>query len=1104
MTQTLTRSSTMTMGSLQTWLKRLTAPKGLEIPAGLPADLADLRTRINLDLLDTWFTELGKATTLVELSTSTDKLTDLSLSGTVSGTKLKLTIRFIAADDKPKSGDPVAGVVVNLPLAGTKKFAFLADVLTSLTLDFEIKILNGAAKRRLSASGDFKVSAKRTLKATAELGADADATSYEFTVAPSEQISVTEALHALGFTDAPPLAFLPSFTGLTLHYDVLKKDEHRIIVHPAKAPDGAVTWTAAVLPKQDKSEEDKSKKGKQKKDEEKKDKEKGGKGKSRPVVASVVVPFGSKTRLSNLDLLRGQVPADCDLQVKLQAVYTSQDLKVDQIKTLNKALGKSAQALPDAADLHAGATLAALVTIGDKTHTLVVRKPANKKVRPAGEKPQEDQTAVQKVERALGSLHVRQVQVRLVPASAGTPERLLVDLNAGFTATGFELEATGLGLEIELTKTPAVRVVLRGLGVSYSRDPLHVLGTLTARPPDRRYEFAYDGLIMVKAATWGLMAVGSYARITTTQRHPAYTSLFVFGASNGEVGTPPVVFTGLALGFGYNSRLALPTADKVADFPFVQALTDMGKLTGAEPDKPINPTKVLEKVTGGADAVVSPADGVLWLAAGVSASIAQTVNVAGLLIVQVGTADFLVALLGTMSADFPTRSEDSEETPSIAHIEMGFRALYEHAERRFSLTAALGDTSWIFHEDCKLTGGAAVCVWFPGSVHEGDFVATVGGYHPAFTKPAHYPEVPRLGLNWSAGSAVAVKGELYVAVTPEAGMVGGRLEVGYDAGGLRAWLVAYFNVIVWWAPLYFHADIGITIGASYTMHCWLFSVTVRVEIGATLQVWGPPAGGRAHLRAGPFSVTIGFGADQAPRARRLDWKEFRSRQLPQAPITLSVLDGLLTDPAMVEQAVPGTWIVSTDGFAFTTGTAIPATQVGYNSVPQALEDRPLVAGVRRNRKKRLDVRPMRYTGDSSKASTLTVSVTRDPRGGPRDAGPSADATDWTVVPRYSAVPKALWGEVSDAPPRPEAVASSPTEVYATGLEVRMPAPRLVGDKVDTSVEVLRQRPWSGQVNPLRHTASRRTAPDGPDVIPETAFKEMRQVLNELGLLEVLA
>ncbi|MEW2354904.1 DUF6603 domain-containing protein [Spirillospora sp. NPDC029432] len=1125
------------MGGLQTWLKRLSALDELEIPEGLSTELGDLRAAIDLSVLKEWFAELPRTPRLVKISTNATKLAELSLSGTVTGTKLKSTVKFVAASDKPKAADPVAGVVVSLSLAGTEKFAFLADVLETVTLDLETRLVDGATKRRLSVSAKFPVSKDRTLTATAELDSKvtkkenskatakgepkaaakvdskatakvgskaggkldskAGAKSFTFSVESSVPLSVAEALYGLGFTEAQSLMFLPSFTGIALRYDVLEAGKHRVVVHSPGKKDGTVAWAAAVLPKE-------------------------GEEKSRPVVASAMVPFGKKTKLSDLDLLRGQIPADCDLQVGLQAVYASQDLKVDRIKALNGALGESAAPLPEDEALEAGATLAAWVTISKKTHKMLVRKPSSKQEGKAGDDKKEtgekktddgkkagaggDTQAVQKVERTLGSLHLRQVKVRLVSEGKERTEKLVVDLDAAFVAAGFELEATGLGLEIELTEDPTVRVVLRGLGVAYARDPLHVLGTLVRRPPEGEYEFAYEGLVMVKAAKWGLMAVGSYARVKETKDHPSYASLFVFGALEGKLGgPPPVVVTGLALGFGYNSRLALPEADKVARFPFVRALGNMTELTGAEPDQPISPSKVLEKVTGGTDPVVSPADGVLWLAAGMSVSVAETVNLAGLLIVQVSDRDFLVGVLGTMSADFPARAADAadnQDVPSIAHVELGFRALYEHAERRFALTAALGDGSWVFNKDCKLTGGAALCVWFPGSVHEGDFVATVGGYHPAFTKPGHYPAVPRLGLSWSVSSAVAVKGELYVAVTPEAGMVGGRLEINYDAGGLRAWLVAYFNVIVWWAPLYFHADIGITIGASYTQHFWLFSVTIKVEVRARLQVWGPPVGGRAQLDVGPFSVTIGFGAEEDPRSRQLTWEEFRSRQLPEAPVTLSVLDGLLTDPAMLTRAAPGNWIVSTDGFAFATRTAIPATDVRYNSARQALEDEPEVGGRKRRRKKQLDVRPMGHSGSSSKGSSHTVSVAKDTGGRYQDAD-RYPADDWTVVPQYSAVPKALWGAVSDAPPRPEKFAEHPTEVYATGLEVRMPAPRLDGRKVDTSVEAIRDRPWTGRVNPLRHAASRCAAPSGPGVARETASKEMSEVLTGLGLLELL-
>ncbi|XVQ07137.1 DUF6603 domain-containing protein [Spirillospora sp. CA-255316] len=1080
-------SQTMTMGAMKQWLTALSDGTSLAIPSGLPDQLGEVRDAINPSALVDWFPVLNDVPELVEISVDHSALTDLSVEGRLKGKDLSLRVRFLADSDDPKDGDPVAGAVLSLSLKDVEGFGFLSEVLKTISLDFEIRRIDGGTRRALAASTTLQLSADRKLTISAELDFAALTKSHTFTATSDRPISVADALEALGWSGAQSLAFLPSFTGIALGYDALDQNKRRIVLYPTGSVEGTLTWAAAVLPKED--------------------------GESgRPVVASAMVPFGSKTKLSDLDLLRGQIPADADVQVGLQAVYTSQKLGKARIQDLNAAIGGSGAPVPDAEDLEAGITLAAWVSIGSKTYKLLLRKPQPQQaVLPAvpggGELAQgqdgDGSEVTLKVERALGPLHLRQVRVRLLPAAGGSADRLVVGLDAAFSAAGFELEASGLGLEIELKETPAVSVVLRALGVAYARDPLYLMGALAQRPPDDRFNFAYDGLIMVRTANWGFLAVGSYARLKKTDQYPAYTSLFVFGALEGQIaGPPPVVFTGLALGFGYNSKVGLPEADKVPDFPFVRALGDMQDLTGAAPGQPVDPITVLDKISGGTDAAVVPANGVMWLAAGLACSIAEIVDVRALLMVQFGGDDFVAALLGTISADFPARSAGSSEAPSIAHLELGFRALYEHSKRQFSLTAALSDNSWLVHKECKLTGGAALYLWFPGSEHEGDFVATVGGYHPAFRKPDHYPSVPRLGLSWSVSSVVAVKGELYVAVTPKAGMVGGRLEVTYDAGGLRAWLIAYFNVIVWWAPLYFEAEIGITIGASYTLDLWLFSVTVRVEIGATLNVWGPPTGGRAHLKVGPFSVTIGFGEPEKQLGPAMSWKEFNAKQLPKAPVTVSAQDGLLTDPVKAKDATADRWLVSTDGFAFTTRTTIPATEVRYGGAAQDLDDRPSIGGRERDRKKQFDVRPMRYTGSASAPSTHTVTISNQTRAGFADTDLSVDTGHWTVTPLYAAVPDALWGVPIDTPPSPDTTADQPTAVYANGLDVRMPPPKLDGNQRDTSIDVLKDVPWTGKVNPLSHGAPHQ-APGGPGVDKPTAFARMEQTLTALSLLEVL-
>jgi hypothetical protein len=851
-----------------------------------------------------------------------------------------------------------------------------------------------------------------------------------------------------------------------VRYEILDSSKsYRVVTYPTGTKDGTISWVGAVVPKE-------------------------GSESGNPVVASAMVPFGSKTKLSDLDLLRGQIPLDCDLQVGLQVLYLSQKLTLERIKTINTALGKSAAPLPEIRDLDTGVTLAVWVSIGATTHKRLLRKPAPKALGMTSQDPVDSETddAI-KVERVLGPLHLRQVRVRLLPTPAGGSggARLVLGLDAAFLAAGFELEATGLGLSVELVADPRIEVVLAGLGAAYSRDPLHIVGALVSRPPDDKIEFAYDGLIMVKATKWGFMAVGSYARLKAVEGHPAYTSLFIFGALEGKIGgPPPVVFTGLCLGFGYNSAVKLPEASQVTEFPFLKALGDMKGLTGVEPGQPVSPTTVLQKVTGGTTAVVVPANGSMWIAAGLSFSVAETLDVQALLMVQFGD-DLVVTLLGSCVADFPARATGSTQTPSVAHLELGFRALYEHAKRQFSLTAALSDSSWVVHKDCKLTGGAALYVWLPGSAHEGDFVATVGGYHPQFKKPAHYPQVPRLGVSWAVSSAVSVRGELYVAITPALGMVGGRLEVNYDAGGLRAWLIAYFNAVVQWAPLSFRAEIRITIGATYTAEVLWFTVTVRAEIGAVLHVWGPPTGGRAQLSVGPFSVAIRFGELEIPPAPKLTWAEFSKQLLPKAPVTLSVLDGLLTDPVKATRASRGLWVVSTDGFSFATGSTVPATEIKRNETSINLKDQ--------GRQKQLNIRPM---GVKNGTSTHTVTITEVSSKKARAQELTNDAQGWEVEPVYAAVPAALWGSPLDGHPQLDA---EPRVVYATGLRVSVRPPELSGAKVETTLEAIKDEIWRGKVNPLQHTSPRRSDVTPPTSEPATTRTAMRKILTELHLLE---
>ncbi|MFW5418594.1 hypothetical protein J0910_18435 [Nocardiopsis sp. CNT-189] len=889
---------------------------------------------------------------------------------------------------------------------------------------------------------------------------------------------------------------LPHIDGFKLHIETTGAGV-RCLLRASTDDAGASSWLIAILPKPKAD------------------------GK-RPVVLSARLPLGPAVRLADLPLLKGQISAEDDLRLAAQAVYTSQKLDTAAIKKLNGELQAETAALPDAKDLEAGITLAGQVKLGSKTHGFVLRKPAPPKERtytaaeppaitvdgadgrvitvhrpepvgplaswygavaPGAEEPPqaaaEIGSATLSVHTDLGPLHVEKLRVSYAPPAGSAPARLVIGLDASFAAAGFGLDVTGLGLTVDLTDPPAARVALRGLGVGYTRAPLEMTGSLAVRPQDAKYDFCYDGLITVKVADRGLMAVGSYARLND----PAFTSLFVFGALEGKIGGPPPVdFTGLVLGFGYNSAIALPPIDETADFPFVTALGDIAGIAGDPPKA----AQALERFTGGGSAAVRPEQGSIWGAAGLSIAVAETFKAKAVLIAEFGK-EFTAALLGGAVAEFPTRRSDDDETPRIARIELAFRALYEHAAHRLSLEAALKEGSWLVSEDCKLTGGAAFLLWLPGSPHAGDFVATVGGYHPGYEKPDHYPSVPRLALNWAYGDTVAITGELYAAVTPAAAMVGGRLSLDCRVGGLHAWLNASFNAALWWAPLYFDVEIGVTVGVSYTwtVSAWSVSLshTFKGELEAVMHVWGPPTGGEVTVRvAGLFSKTVRFGEPKGLETAAMGWTDFRTKQLPERPLGIGAVDGLLTDPAKTSRVEGGAWVVSVDGFSFTTCSAAPATEVAFNGREVRLDEAAADS---------LSVRPM---GVSGKTAVHKVKVT----------GPEGEVKDWSVRAESAAFPQALWGPRQTSPALP---GKTQATVYASGTRVTVPPPALSSDFPKYSlvsaeasrVETASTRYWA---NPF--TATVGVKPDVPrpgGVDDRTARAELRAAMIDLGALE---
>src|SRR5262249_9504403 len=138
----------------------------------------------------------------------------------------------------------------------------------------------------------------------------------------------------------------------------------------------------------------------------------------------------------------------------------------------------------------------------------------------------------------------------------------------------------------------------------------------------------------------------------------------------------------------------------------------------------------------------------------------------------------------------------------------------------------------------------------------GDFVVTIGGYHPAYSPPAFYPKVPRLGINFNLGP-FHVTGESYFALTPGMFMAGMMMKATFETSIVKVWFMVEADFLIGWAP--FHYEVQIYVGLGCSINLGLF--TLSISVGADMLIWGPSFGGQADVDLDIVSFTISFGAE---------------------------------------------------------------------------------------------------------------------------------------------------------------------------------------------------------------------------------------------------
>ncbi|WP_433238013.1 DUF6603 domain-containing protein [Streptosporangium sp. CA-135522] len=745
------------------------------------------------------------------------------------------------------------------------------------------------------------------------------------------------------------------------------------------------------------------------------------------------VDLSADIDLSQLPLVGGFLSSVGTLSVQnLQVLYSSGDIAPEAVGVVNGLL-RGVVPLP-AAGLKTGVAALAELRIGSETTPVALGVPAaGAPASPGGGQPNTpavpdrgsptaqdspsgtsgaQASTVQwiSVQKKLGVVQINRVGVMY------QHNVLFFALDVSVALGPLSLSLDGLAVGSPLDRfEPTFN--LDGLGIGYSAAPVEIAGALLHLPASRLapdVAFQYDGAATIALPNFSLAAVGSYAQLDSGE-----PSLFVFAQLEGPLlELPPILITGLMAGFGFNRELALPSAAEVTGFPLL-VLNKQGP--EADQGDPSQVLKVLEgqqpAVRGGrARQWIAPRQGSYWLALGVEFSAAEVVNAKVLLAAEFGQ-ELALAVLGIATLQLPLPAESPR---TYVYAELGLEAVIRPAHGSVEVAAQLSPASYVLTPACHLTGGFACAMWFGPSPNAGQFVVTLGGYHPAFQPPASYPRVPRLGIDWAVSSNVSVKAQGYLAVTPSCAMAGGRLEVVFHTGGFRAWFTAQADLLLSWRPFHFTASISVSIGASYQVDVWFVHKTIQVSVGAELELWGPPTGGSVTAHFACFSKTISFGPGRSVAGTRtLQWPEFAGMlPKPEDVVTIAPVSGL---DKSVDDARHGgkVWLVRARDLRLFTQAAIPASHLRTGkaplSAPQA-GDGPLV-----------DVRPMKRGG-----------LVGEHRLKLYYQNALAPTEGWTLTPRTRNLPASLWGAPqSDQSPSAEVVPDRPV-----GFDVQAPRPSL--------------------------------------------------------------
>lgn len=628
------------------------------------------------------------------------------------------------------------------------------------------------------------------------------------------------------------------------------------------------------------------------------------------------------------------------------------------------------------------------------------------------------------LDKSIGPLSVKRIGLSYDAPNAA------IKFDAELQLSCLTLSLLGLGLSYPVnhfTTDPReiwhqLEFHLDGAAVALEVGPITIGGGLLKVSDD---PLRLDGTLIVQVEAFAISAIGSY---TNLDGRP---SLFVFAALYQALGGPPYFFvTGLAFGFGVNRALIIPAINEVHNFPLVKAATDPDYL-GKELDLRLVSRKLSE--------YIYPRSGDMWVAAGLKFTSFGLIDSFALLSLSFGT-QLEIALLGLSKMQIPKHLPGVSGMRVIAYVELALKVAFAPDNGYLSVEARLTDNSYILTKDFKLRGGFAFYLWFSGA-HGGDFVVSIGGYHPRFQIPSHYPQPDLVEFNYRVGD-VTIRGYCYFALCPSAIMAGGGLNVVYQSGGIKAWFNAYADFLIQWKPLYYDIVIGLTVGVALSLNIGIIRIRLSLELGASVNLHGPPLGGTALISLWVITFMVKFGQDRHLPSPLL-WesndseKSFAKSFLPNPNVTrISIADGLLKE---VKDGDTTTRFVNPHRLVLSCSTLVPATAARFNGrkfTRDSTDEESKIPQPKINgRATELGVRSMKK---ESLYSLFEISL--EPAEG-SSKGAGAYLNQYIKVSLTTrSVPLALWGNTAldtNAPPKEQLIDDA-----LMGMEIRTkPGPR---------------------------------------------------------------